>query len=146
MMISCLLVRMTVLLGVVISCTSIVHAALMKGETKQSNINNYASFAIRGSRRSLQMNAGCPKDYSLYHCDDPSETYEITCDWNTCLWDLTELTPDSPPTSCIGISIEDPHTINLIDPIRPCALWSLMYGEHKSASPTLSCTLNACIE
>lgn len=117
-----------------------VNAGLMMGETKPHN------FAVRGTRRSLQMDEfGCPKDYSLFRCDDPSLTYEISCDPNTCLWDVGELDPKRPPTSCIGISIEDPHTVNLVDVIRPCALWSLMYGEHQSVSPTLSGTFTSCV-
>ena len=136
---------MTIFVGLAFGCASIVNAALMKGETKQSNSGSLFNFDIRGSRRRLQMDSGCPKDYSLLHCSDPSQIYEISCDWNTCLWNLSELDPNKPPTSCIGVSIDDPQTIGLIDPIRVCALWSLMYGEHKSVSPTLSCTLNPCI-
>jgi hypothetical protein len=134
--------RMTLLFGLLLSCTTMVNAGLMMGEIKPS----YNNFAVRGSRRSLQMNqVGCPPDYSLFRCDDPSLTYEIPCDLNTCLWDVTALDPKSPPASCIGISIVDPHAVDLADVIRPCALWSLMYGEHQSVSPTLSCTLNSNI-
>ena len=129
--------QMTFWLCLALGYTTIVNATLMKGEIKTNSLNN---FAIRGSRRSLQMDqVGCPKEYSLLHCSDPSVTYEISCDWNTCLWDVTEFDPKSPPTSCVGVSIDDPHLSGLADVVRLCAIWSLMYGEHQSVSPTVSC-------
>jgi hypothetical protein len=135
--------RMTFFLVLMSCCSAIVRAGLMKGDT---TINTYNNFAVRGSRRSLQMNQnGCPKIYSLKHCDDPSMNYAITCDWNTCLWNLDELDPNAPPASCMGISIVDPQIPDLVDVIRPCALWSLMYGEHQSVSPTLSGTLHSYV-
>ena len=136
--------RMTLFLGLLLCCIMNVNAGRMMGLTHSNRYSH--NYAVRGSRRSLQMDqAGCPKTYSLKHCVDPSINYEIPCDWNTCKWDLTALDPKTPPTSCIGISIDDPQTVGLADVVRPCALWSLMYGIHQTETPTLSCTLHSFV-
>jgi hypothetical protein len=96
-----------------------------------------AASQLRGLRI-LQggANKNCPKQYSLLHCDNPDLSYEIPCDSSTCEWDLQALDPKSPPSSCLAITIIDPLAPDIPDVIRPCALWSLIYGEHKSSSPT----------
>lgn len=141
--------QMTVLLGIVLSYTTIVNAGRMMGETNpgRSNSNSLRNFSVRGSRRSLQMeDKGCPKEYSLFHCEDPSLVFEISCNWDTCQWDLTQLDPKVQPASCSAISIADPLSPTLLDAVKPCAIWSIMFGEHKSASPTVSCKLSVCLD
>ncbi len=146
MTVQCTSMKMTVLLGIALSYTTIVNAGRMMGETNSNN-NNLHKFSVRGSRRSLQMeNQGCPKEYSLLHCEDPSLTNEINCDWDTCEWDLAGLDPNNRPALCSVITIADPQSETLIDAVKPCALWDLMFGVHKSVAPTVSCRLNFCLD
>jgi hypothetical protein len=121
--------------------SALAHTSFLKGEARPKII----SFNLRrGSQqqipRTLQKNKQCPKVYSLMHCDDPSITYDIPCNWDTCLWDTSFLDPLQPPSVCDVITIADPNAADIPVAIRPCAIWSIMFGEHQSMSPTSSGT------
>lgn len=107
-------------------------------EAFENQRNDSSLRGLRNLQGGPNQNGNCPKEYSLLHCDDPDLFYEIPCDEDTCEWDLSALDPRGPPDSCQGISIVDPLVPDILDVIRPCALWSLLYGEHKSSSPTTS--------
>lgn len=120
---------------------SVIAQFLMLGAAyeRQSKGSIVVSSQLRGLRKlqgGVDKNNNCPNEYSVLRCDDPDLSYEIPCDGTTCEWNLQALDPKSPPDSCLAITINDPLAPDLPDVIRPCALWSLMYGEHKSSPPT----------
>jgi hypothetical protein len=116
-----------------------IHASVVQAADTVQQKSSFAAASNVRQRRNLQggqKNKNCPKQYSLYHCDDPDLTYDIPCNKDTCEWDLTALDPTAQPGSCSAISVTDPLKLDLSDVLRPCALWSLTYGEHKSAAPS----------
>jgi hypothetical protein len=118
--------------------SEMVHSALIKGEVTAKAIPFNVRRGSEQKQRLLQKNRNCPKTYSLLHCDDPSIVYAIPCDWDTCLWDTSVLDPLNPPAVCNALTIVDPNAAGIPVAIRPCAIWSIMYGEHQSAPPTTS--------
>jgi hypothetical protein len=119
---------------------SVIAQHLISGVAFQGQQNGLAAASQLRGLRNLQggvnKNSNCPKQYSLLRCDNPDLSYEIPCDSFTCEWNLQALDPKSPPNSCLAITIVDPTVPDIPDVIRPCALWSLIYGDHKSSSPT----------
>lgn len=83
----------------------------------------------------------------IYHCRDPDdvEIWEsISCDPETYLWNVDELSAEEPPRMCRGqeFVLENLEELaNVQDWFEPCVLWAMTYGDLKpTANPTASPT------
>lgn len=107
------------------SSTSFVDAAVESSQSLVPHNNNEVQHHHQPLLRELQQGgrANCPSN-SVYHCNDPNRFIivdpTVVCDRETCLWDLSALSPFRPPYICRGIVVQ-PNS-RVFDILEPC-LW-----------------------
>ena len=83
----------------------------------------------------LQAQEECPKhepSQDLYYCTDPTLDYEIPCQEENCLWDLTYLDSGAPPGLCAYVVLDKDNLLNtesIPDKLKPCVIWQISFGD-----------------
>ena len=83
----------------------------------------------------LQAKEECPEhepSQDLYYCTDPTLVYEIPCQEENCLWDLTFLDDGAPPGLCAYVVLDKNGLLNgepIPDKLKPCVIWEISFGD-----------------
>lgn len=87
------------------------------------------------NQEALQAKEECPghdPSQDLYYCTDPTLEYEIPCQEENCLWDLTALDSNAPPGLCAYVVLDKENLMNgepIPDKLKPCVIWEISFGD-----------------
>jgi hypothetical protein len=84
----------------------------------------------RDRRRRLQKERYVCTIDDTEHCQDPTESYMISCSMDTCAWATDELKSDKWPSECDTLYVSQEEIDQQIVPDwwEPCLLWVQMFG------------------